>query len=222
MSDPVARRVRQQLARDLHDEMGSLAVVNVCLGRAAARMSEGRTGEALGVLEDTATVVRDTIESFRRLILDLAPAPLDQLGLQKAIRVAMVQLRSRTGIRTRVTESHLPPRFPRPTETALYRVLQGALANVVRHSRAESAAVTLAATPGPAVVLTVEDDGVGFPADELGVTGSFGLTTMRERAEALGGRLRVDSGDAHGGSGARARRGTRIEVTLPLPGNAPA
>jgi signal transduction histidine kinase len=93
------------------------------------------------------------------------------------------------------------------------------LANVVRHSGAETAAVTLAATPGPAVMLTVEDDGVGFPADALGATGSFGLSTMRERAEALGGRLRVDSGDAHGTGSADARRGTRIEVTLPLPGN---
>ena len=99
-------------------------------------------------------------------------------------------------------------------ETALYRVLQGALSNVLKHSRAEHATVTLSEGPGPAVVMAVEDDGIGFEARRRAPALSFGLTTMRERMEALGGRFLVESWPARTGKG---RRGTRIEVSLPLP-----
>jgi signal transduction histidine kinase len=206
--------IRQQLARDLHDEMGSLAVVKIGLDRAAASVSKGHTREARRTIEDTAAVVAAAIEGFRRILLDLAPAPLEAVGLPEAIRAATRQFASRTGIRMRLREKDLPARLPRRHETALYRVLQGALSNVLRHSQAESAAVTVAATRAPAVVLTVEDDGVGFSAREASSRGRFGLSAMRARAEALGGRLRVGAGLAHG---TLARPGTRIEVTLPLP-----
>jgi signal transduction histidine kinase len=92
-------------------------------------------------------------------------------------------------------------------------VLQGALSNVLRHARADSATVTLTAAPTPGVVLTVEDDGVGFGTGEAAAAASFGLTAMRERAEALGGRFRVESWPARGG---KEPRGTRIQVELPL------
>jgi signal transduction histidine kinase len=97
--------------------------------------------------------------------------------------------------------------------------MQGALSNVMKHSRAEQATVTLAAGPGSVVIMTVEDDGVGFAARRRAAVNSFGLATMRGRMDALGGRFRVESWPA--GAGAD-RQGTRIEVSLPLPPGYPA
>jgi two-component system sensor histidine kinase UhpB len=165
-------------------------------------------------LEETVALVTDAIASVRRVILDLGPAILEQLGLQQAIRLYARQFSVHTGIKVNVRESGLPGRLPPSHETALYRVLQGALSNVLKHSRAENATVTLGAGPGPAAVMSVEDDGVGFEARRRAPALSFGLTTMRERMQALGGRFRVESWPAGTGKG---RRGTRIEVNLPLP-----
>jgi two-component system sensor histidine kinase UhpB len=204
---------RQRLARDLHDEFGSLAVLKRSLEQTAASLRRGRNGEAERRLEDTAALVTDTIESVRRVILDLGPAVLDELGLPRAMRLATRQFAARTGIEVRLRAGGMPEHLPREHETALYRVLQGALSNVLRHSQARRAVVTLAPAPGPAVVMTVEDRGVGFPARARAAAGSFGLDAMRERVEALGGRFTLESWPARG---RHRRRGTRVEVLLPL------
>jgi signal transduction histidine kinase len=206
---------RQRLSRDLHDEIGhSLVVLKLYMEQMAVDLKKGRTRQAGRKLEETLALVTDAIESVRRVILDLSPAVLDELGLQQAIRLYGRQFAARTGIKVQVRESGLPARLPPPHETALYRILQGALSNVLKHSRAENATVTLAAAPGPAVVMAVEDDGVGFQARRRASTESFGLNTMRERMEALGGRFLVESWPTRG---RKRRRGTRIEARLPLP-----
>ena len=107
-----------------------------------------------------------------------------------------------------------PARTPPSGRNGLYRLLQGALSNVFEHSRAGNASVALSFAPGPAVVMIVEDDGVGFQARRRAPALSFGLTTMRERMEALGGRIQVESWPSRG---RKRRRGTRIEARLPLP-----
>jgi signal transduction histidine kinase len=155
----------------------------------------------------------------RRVILDLGPAILEELGLQQAIRLYARQFSGRTGIKVHVREHGALGRLPHTHERALYRVLQGALSNVLKHAHAGNATVTLAAGPGPVVVMYVEDDGVGFDAQRRAPALSFGLSTMRGRMESLGGRFRIESWPAAAGAG---RRGTRIEVALPLPlGSAP-
>jgi signal transduction histidine kinase len=205
---------RHRLARDLHDEIGhSLVVLKMYMEQMAQDFSKGRAREAERKLGETVELVGDAIDSVRRVILDIGPAVLDELGLQQAIRLYARQFSERTGIRVEVQEGALPGRLPHTHETALYRVLQGALSNVLRHSQAGRAAVTLKAE-GAAVMMTVEDDGVGFEARRRAPALSFGLNTMRERMEALGGRFLVESWPARGGKG---RRGTRIEVSLPLP-----
>jgi len=209
----IEARWRRRLARDLHDEFGSLAILKCSLEQTAATLRQGRTRQAGRRLDDTAALVTETIESVRRVILDLAPVVLDELGLPRAMRLAARQFSDRTGLDVRLRTRGLPGRLPRAHETALYRVLQGALSNVLRHSRARRAEVTLATAAGPTVVMTVADGGVGFSA-RAGAAGSFGLASMRERVEALGGRFSVQSSPSRGG---RRRRGTRIEVRLPLP-----
>ena len=206
---------RQRLARDLHDDIGhSLVVLKLYMEQMAQDFDKGRTSEAGRKLEETVGLVGDAIESVRRVILDLGPAVLEQLGLQQAIRLYARQFSARTGIKVHVRESAWPGRLPHTHETALYRVLQGALSNVLKHAQAANATVTLKADGGSAVVMSVEDDGVGFEARRRAPALSFGLNTMRERMDALGGRFLVESWPARGGKG---RRGTRIEVSLPLP-----
>jgi signal transduction histidine kinase len=211
---------RQRLARDLHDEIGhSLVVLKLYMGQMAQDFSKGRSAQAGSKLAETVALVSDTIESVRRVILDLGPAILEELGLQQAIRLYARQFSDRTGIKVHVLDGGLVGRLPHTHERALYRVMQGALSNVLKHSQAENATVTLAAGPDPVVVMSVEDDGVGFEARRRVPALSFGLTTMRGRMESLGGRFRVESWPVGGGD---RRRGTRIEVNLPLPQSYPA
>lgn len=206
---------RQRLARDLHDEIGhNLVVLKLYMEQMAQDFKKGRTEQAGRKLEETVTLVAEGIESVRRVILDLGPAILEELGLQQAIRLYARQFSAHTGLEVQVRESGLSGRLPLSHETALYRVLQGALSNVLKHSQARKAIVTLASGPGPAVVMSVQDDGVGFQSQRRAPALSFGLNTMRERMEALGGRFRVESSPVRAGEG---RGGTTIEVSLPLP-----
>ena len=211
---------RQRLARDLHDEIGhSLVVLKLYMGQMAQDFDKGRSAQVGSKLAETVALVSDTIESVRRVILDLGPAILEELGLQQAIRLYARQFSGRTGIKVHVLDSGLVGRLPHTHERALYRVMQGALSNVLKHSQAENATVTLAAGPGSVVVMSVEDDGVGFEARRRVPVLSFGLTTMRGRMESLDGRFQVESWPVGAGDG---QRGTRILVSLPLPQSYPA
>jgi signal transduction histidine kinase len=206
---------RQRLARDLHDDIGhSLVVLKLFMEQMAQDFDKGRTDQAGRKLEEMVGLVTDAIESVRRVILDIGPAVLEEMGLQQAIRLYARQFTARTGIKVHVRENGLPGRLPHTHETALYRVLQGALSNVLRHSQAANATIALAAGPGSEVVMSIADDGVGFDARRRAPALSFGLNTMRERIEALGGRFQVESWPALSEQG---RRGTRIDVILPLP-----
>jgi signal transduction histidine kinase len=206
---------RRRLARDLHDDIGhSLVVLKLYMEQMAQDFEKGRTAEAGKKLGETVGLVGDAIESVRRVILDIGPAILEELGLQQAIRLYARQFSARTRIKVQVRDSALPGRLPHTHETALYRVLQGALSNVLKHSEAERATVTLGTGPGSSVVMSIEDDGVGFEARRRAPALSFGLNTMRERMDALGGTFVAESWPARSG---KERRGTRIVVSLPLP-----
>jgi signal transduction histidine kinase len=207
-------RERQRIARDLHDEFTSLALLKLELEMTAGYIEQGRTREASRRLGEAQALLAETIKSVRRVVLDLGPAVIDEVGLPRAIRRATRQFAARTGIKVRLRGSAVPALLPPVYQVTVYRVLQGALSNVLRHSGAASAAVTLAAAPGPALVMSIKDDGVGFPPRGRAARLSFGLAAMRERTEALGGRFRVESWPARAG---RRRRGTRIEVSLPFP-----
>jgi signal transduction histidine kinase len=126
------------------------------------------------------------------------------------------QFSARTGLKVSVRSRGLPGNVPSGHETALYRLLQGALSNVLKHARARTVTVTVRAVKGAAVLMTIEDDGVGFDAAAPGQ--AFGLAAMRDRVASLGGRLRVESRPIRSG---RGRHGTRIEVELPLETTAP-
>lgn len=214
----VEEEYRLRLGRDLHDEIGhNLVVLKLYMEQMAADFQHGRTERAGERLRESRALVTDAIDSVRRVILDLGPAILDEQGLEQAVRLYARQFSSRTGIKVDVKGGALPARLPASHQRALYRVLQGALSNVLEHARATSVVVTLqpGRDPEPELVMSVQDDGVGFEAGRRAPPPSFGFKTMRERMAALGGQFRVESPPAGRG---RRRRGTRVEVKLPLPG----
>ena len=103
--------------------------------------------------------------------------------------------------------------MPKVYETALFRVLQGALSNVAKHSKAKRVQVTTRTIKGSIIQMTIEDDGVGFVTTRRRAKQMFGLTAMQERIEKLGGQFRLTSRQAASKNG---RSGTRIDVDLPV------
>ena len=200
---------RHRLARELHDDtIQSLIALNQRL-QLARTAADPALAEQLAGMEKLAT---DTIADLRALTRDLRPSYLDDLGLVPALGALARQATAELGIPVEFMSSGEPYRLPPPVELAAYRIAQEALRNAGRHARANRAAVALAFAAGR-TTLTVSDDGVGFDAErvgELALGGHFGLLGARERAEAAGATLAVESAPG---------RGTRVVMTWlePLP-----
>jgi signal transduction histidine kinase len=197
---------RSRIARELHDETGS-ALTAVLLGLtaidAAASVPEAR--QASAALRTTAS---SALENVGRLAFALRPPTLDEFGLAPALEDLSGRLEERGGPKVEL-EIDLPTgtRLPSKLETAIFRITQEALTNVVKHAEATTVRVTIAYRER-SVVLTVEDDGRGF-SHPPGTARGFGLVGMRERVASVNGALDIES---TGGEG------TRLAVELPLPG----
>ena len=203
---------RHRFSRDLHDEIGhQLVVLKLYLGIITGEMDESRPAQMREKLDEATGLVGQTIQSVRRLILDLGPIALEGVGFLPAVKLYARQFSARTGVKVHVRNRGLPAALPSGHETALYRILQGALSNVLKHASARTVRVTVRALKGRMVAMTIEDDGVGF--DAALPRQAFGFAAMRDRVASLGGRLRVESRPARSG---RGRHGTRIEIELPL------
>jgi signal transduction histidine kinase len=202
---------RHRLSRDLHDEIGHhLVVLKLYLGMIVKETSKARPTQIREKLVEATELVSQAIQAVRRLILDLGPVALEGVGFLPAIKLYARQFGSRTGVKVQVRDMGLPPKLPSTHEAALYRILQGALSNVLKHAQARKVKITVdSPTPGT-IGMSIEDDGVGF--DTEAPHQAFGLAAMRERVASLGGRLRVGSRPA----GSRRRHGTRIDIELPV------
>lgn len=203
---------RRRVADELHDLIGqNLSALGIDLQSLKQRLQSGGDLIAGPRLDAMAGLVETTIDAIRGVMTDLRPAALEEFGLVPALRWHASVFGERTGIKVTTDAAGPAVRLSRDAELALFRIVQETLTNVAKHSGATS--VTIAIRYGDAVRLTVEDDGRGF-ADAAGARsakrGGFGLTTMRERAEAHGGRLRVEF----------PARGTRVVVEIPKEGNA--
>jgi signal transduction histidine kinase len=207
---------RRRLSRDLHDEVGHDLVLLKLYLEMIALDTEGKQFEVIRPrLTEAIGLVSHAIDSVRRLVLDLGPAIFDDLGFLLAVRTYAKQFSARTKIGMTLREGYLPQNIPMSHQVALYRLLQGALSNVLKHAFAKNVAVSLGCMKNAVLILVVQDDGVGFDITARPGGGSFGLTAMRERVEVLGGRIHIQSTRA---SSMSKMRGTRIEVDLPLPG----
>jgi signal transduction histidine kinase len=193
-----AERERRRWARELHDEtLQGLAALRVML---ASGLRQG-TPEALeAAAREAVEHAAGEVANLRRLITELRPAALDQLGLGPAIESLVHTAGQTHGFTTTLDVELGADRLSDELETAIYRVVQEALTNVAKHAAASAVSVRVAQTY-TGVDVEVADDGTGF--DPAARTAGFGLVGMRERAALAGGTLDVES--AEGGTTVRAR-----------------
>ncbi|MFI5255270.1 MAG: sensor histidine kinase [Candidatus Limnocylindrales bacterium] len=199
---------RDRIARELHDSLAQvLGVIHMRL-----RSLEGRAGssgiQGLGSeLADVAEIADEAYRDVREAILGLRETISADGGLEATLREYLAKYSRQTGIQaTLVCEGPTGTRLSPAAEVQLLRVIQEALTNVRKHAHASRATVRIAFA-GPMARISVEDDGVGFDPAALraSLEGGFGMSTMRERVEQVGGSLEVDSAPG---------RGTRIEVRM--------
>jgi signal transduction histidine kinase len=197
---------RGRWARELHDEtLQGLGALRLMLSAARRRGDAGQTEAAV---DQAIEQIEQEIENLHAIISDLRPATLDELGLRPTLE-ALLERRSDHGSLTIVSELALPDpreadnRLPPEIESTVYRLVQEALTNVVKHAKARNARVAVVASAG-AVTVEVQDDGVGFAPDAP--QSGFGLAGLHERAYLVGGTLTIESGDA----------GTLVRAELPV------
>jgi signal transduction histidine kinase len=192
---------RRRMRRDLHDGLGAqLAALNMQVG--AIQKTVSRDPEKASVmLEELRSEIKASITNIRRIVYDLRPPALDELGLLSTLRDQVTHFADcSVHFRTELPES-LPP-LPAAVEVAIYRIVQEALTNVARHSQARNCTFQLSLAEE--ITLEISDDGTGLPA---GYNPGVGLRSMRERAEELGGRCQIDSAPG---------RGTHVIAHLPV------
>jgi signal transduction histidine kinase len=195
---------RRRLARELHDETAQ-ALTSILLG--LKRIEEGTESEdvraATGELRG---LVVGALQDVRRLAVELRPRALDDFGLVPALERLTGGIAEQTGLAVELESRLREKRLPDEVETILYRVVQEALNNVVKHAQAEHVSVVLSEKDG-AVAAVIEDDGRGFTPRSTENDG-VGLLGMRERVALVDGRLTVES---------REGAGTTVVVEVPLP-----
>jgi signal transduction histidine kinase len=198
---------RKRIARELHDETTqSLAVLIMGIEAAGEALRGGKVPH----LDEVKAVAVRTLEDVHRLILDLRPSVLDDLGLLSAIRWYADRALGSRGISVRCEFGEMDRRIPPEMETALFRMCQEAMSNVARHAQATAALVQVGIEEG-AVHIEIEDDGRGFDleaAQKREGRRPWGLLGIRERADILGGTATIESAPG---------QGTRVVVHIPLP-----
>jgi len=184
---------RRRLALELHDETGQ-ALTSILLGLKAIGGAKSKE-EAERAEADVRSLVVQALQDVRALAVELRPSALDDFGLGPALERLAHTFGERSGIATSV-EAASDERLPTEVETTLYRVVQEALSNVVKHAGATHVSV-LVARRGSSVAAIVEDDGEGFDTGDVR-DDALGLLGMRERLALVGGTLEVESAPGAG------------------------
>lgn len=207
--DKVQEDERSRIARELHDDLQQpLAAIRIN-ARAIVDRVMGDPSSAVPLLAEIDRLASSAVESTRRIVNDLRPQMLEDLGLASALEMLARQFSQRSGIACSfVAQGELDDALldSPTTATCLYRVAQEALNNVVKHSRSSTSTVRLARAADGRLALRISDNGVGMGAADRHKSQSFGLLGMQERVRAVGGLLRIDS---------QAGVGTSVEVLVP-------
>jgi signal transduction histidine kinase len=194
---------RRRLARELHDETGQ-ALTSILLGLSAVERAESAEAAraAAGELRE---LVVETLQAVRRLAVELRPSALDDFGLEPALRRLGQTVREGGELNVQVEARLGEGRLPADVETALYRIVQEALTNVVKHADAAHVSIVLTRKQGSVMVM-IEDDGRGFDPATISRDG-LGLLGMRERVQLLDGELEIETSPGSG---------TTLVLELPL------
>jgi PAS domain S-box-containing protein len=196
---------RKRIAREIHDELGGvLTGIKAYVSVASSRV--GNDAAAAPLLAEAMAQADTALDTVRRVIADLRPSVLDQLGVWEAIAWQASQIEAQTGVPCHCNLApDLPPVGP-DGGAMLFRIVQEALTNIARHAQATAVEIT-ATRDGSDLLLEVADNGVGIAFEDLSRQASWGLRGMRERAHYLGGSLHL---------GNRQTGGTLVSLRLPL------
>ncbi|MEM7333698.1 MAG: sensor histidine kinase [Chloroflexota bacterium] len=192
---------RQRLARDIHDTLAQ-QFTSIIMHLSAARLGDASAIETH--FQQVERAAREGLEESRRIIWDMRPQLLEEATLVETLEGLVARWSAENRIRVETAVTGTPRPLVEAFETALLRITQEALHNIKKHANAEDVNITLSYMPD-LLVLDIADDGKGFIRSQSGR--GFGLETMRERAEALGGTLTIESD---------LGRGTAVAVSLPL------
>jgi PAS domain S-box-containing protein len=195
---------RRRIARDLHDDFNQrLALLSVEM----EMLKESGNSTSASSLDRMGAQVKDISSDVHKLAYQLHPAKLDQLGLVAAARSLCRDLTRQAGIEIQFVTEAVPDGIPPQLALCCYRVMQESLGNIVRHSGAKEARVELR-TAGSQLLLIVSDEGKGFDVEATRAVSGLGLVSMNERVRLMNGSFEIRSTPG---------KGTRIELSLPLP-----
>ena len=199
---------RHRLARNLHDDLGSLLTsAKLDAARIRSRLA-GAGADTLELLSHLVGTLNSSIALGRRIIEDLRPSALSNLGLVATLEILTREFAEQTGVQVHLALAPVPLRPA--AELIVYRLVQEAITNITKYARARQVWVSLSMQDGR-VVVSVRDDGVGFDT-RVRLTSAYGLVGMRFRVEAEGGTLQLRSTPG---------AGTLIEASLPVSGAGP-
>jgi len=202
----LSRRLREQeeserraISRELHDRIGpGLTTLGLMVGALDARLPSDSRNLVGTLLKDMQALIQYVVTQVRDIMAELRPPVLDDYGLLAALRQLVTEFANRNGIAVNLSGVDPYPRLPRIVETAMFRISQEAFNNIAKHAHAKIVEISL----NPAsdrVVLDIADDGVGFDTSDMQHGGEhWGMITMRERAEAVGITLRLESAPGAG------------------------
>lgn len=199
---------RRRVVRELHDQVGqNLTALDLNLSTVRSQLERRGLEELSRRIADSLSLVEQTNGRIRRLMIELRPPVLDDYGLLSALHWYSDQFSARTGIAVAVKgRDQVAGSLSPHVENALFRIAQEALNNTAKHAHADEVTIALTADE-TTIELVIKDNGVGFePENVSGGRASWGLLTMRERAESVGARCLLDSG---------ANDGTRVVVQVP-------
>jgi PAS domain S-box-containing protein len=196
---------RTRLARDIHDELGQ-RLTGLMMDLVSLSQKPPKTKELLGQrIKPMESIIDDTIKLVRKISSELRPGILDDLGLVAAMEWQLNDFKKRTGIACEFSSELDDSSFDHDITTALFRVFQETLTNIIRHARATRVRIEINDQDG-FITLTVEDNGKGISEAEIADPHSLGLLGIRERVVIFGGDVHI--------SGARSR-GTQVIVKIP-------
>lgn len=203
---------RRRIAREIHDgpaqAMANMVLRSEIAERMLDRQDYGAVKEELGDLKGA---VRFGLEEVRKIIFDLRPMALDDLGLMPTLRKYVQDFEDRTKIHIRFEVSGVEMRLPSAMEVAVFRLIQEGLSNILKHANASHTGIELI-YQRHMIKLVIKDNGVGFSVDKLEVmiargSAHFGIMGMRERVELLGGRMDIES---------EPGAGTKLTMIIPI------
>jgi signal transduction histidine kinase len=199
----LSEKEKSELARDLHDELGGLlTAAKMDLSWLQSRVPEPGLQERLAQL---GAVLDEAMDLKRRVVEDLRPSLLDHFGLPTALRAYVDSASAKAGLRAEIAVPEDGASIPKNTAIAVFRIVQEGLTNIIRHADARSVTLRFA-LEGDACRLTLRDDGRGFDAADPKFRWSHGITGMRQRVRALGGRFEIESAPG---------AGTTLRVSVP-------